>query len=130
MNGQKFIFFFAPFIYKFLNDLKKLIPVETIIRQFSKIIKEFIYERSKKAPKIEKIAKFFNFGLANPGFCQSCQSCQSSLFEIRFRSGKIDLQIGNFKEIEVLMTVLISVTRLPRQGIIGNHMPLSRLTAC
>ena len=54
MNGQKFIFFFAPFIYKFLNDLKKLIPVETIIRQFSKIIKEFIYEWSKKSPKIGK----------------------------------------------------------------------------
>ena len=32
------------------------ILVDTIIRQFSKIIKEFIYERSKKSPKIGKIA--------------------------------------------------------------------------
>ena len=31
----------------------------TKIGRFSKIIKEFIYERSNKSPKIGKIAKFF-----------------------------------------------------------------------
>ena len=74
------------------------ILVDTIIGQFSKIIKEFIYERSKKSLKIGKIAKFFK--VANPGFATLATPCHPSLFTIRKQGGKMGWQVVNFKEIE------------------------------